>query len=488
MKKLSLYIFNFRILLVGGFLLLFFICLNGLRTLTVEYDDIQKRWDYFYELPPRSLDILILGNSHAYSTYSPNIIDAICGTNSFVIASNSQKLEQTYYNLKEVLKYQQPKIIVIQLSVLSGDSWKTKIGDYRVYSNLDGMKYSLNKVNAIIAQRPREDYINSVFPFFRDHDNWKDSELMATNLSRLEDVEKEDYRGFFPRESEMGKKVAEQYELAKKQDLSNFKISKSDESYLNKIKNLSKENKFKVVYVMSPKYSDLLNNTYKNKYNVLKKVVSKYGDDYVDFNRLSEEIGLKKRSFENGFIGYQHTSYFGAIQVSTYLANRFKNKYFKIDQSKKDTYWFNRMSKKKEFYLYGSSLAMDSKRILELGSGLELFNDILIRKVFLLKKGNGIYDLIIEFVDNANIDKLSMYKFYVHLYPKKSDANIKPENKEFGFENFDFRPFALPLRNGGFYVSKEINTKIREVDKLNFGLFKSGLVRSKQITLNNFDL
>ena len=81
-----------------------------------------------------------------------------------------------------------------------------------------------------------------------------------------------------------------------------------------------------------------------------------------------------------------------------------------------------------------------------------------------------------------------MYKFYVHLYPKESNTNIKPESKEFGFENFDFQPYTLPLQNGRIYVSKEINTKILEVEKLNLGLFKSGLDRSKQITFYDFDL
>ncbi|MEZ4968361.1 MAG: hypothetical protein R2814_01605 [Flavobacteriaceae bacterium] len=435
------------------------------------------------------MDILILGNSHAYSTYSPNIIDAICGTNSFVLASNSQKLEQTYYNLKEALKYHHPKIIVIQLSVLSGDSWKKEVGDYRVYSNLDGMKYSLNKLKAVFTQRPKADYINSMFPFFRNHNNWKDSKLLASNLERLENVKNEDYRGFSPRESEMGNKVTEQYKLSKKQDLSNYKISKSDESYLDKIKTLSKENKFKVVYVMSPKYSDLLNSTYTKKYNILKKVVSKYGDGYFDFNMLSREIGLKERSFENGYIGYQHTSYFGAVQVSTYLANHFKNEYFGAEQLKTpDKYWYNRMSNKKESYLYGSFLDMKSKTILELGNRLKLFDDIFIDKVFVLKKRRDVYELIIEFDDKTNIDKLSMYKFYVHLYPKASDTNLKPESKDFGFENFDFQPYTLPLRNGKIYVNKEINTKIKEVEKLNLGLFKSGLDRSEQITLINFNL
>ena len=137
MKKRNLSISSFRLIGFLFFATVLFFAINGIGGLLTEYDDIQKRWNYFYELPKNSLDILILGNSHAYSTYDPNIIDAICQTNSYVLAANSQKLEQTFFNLKEALKSQNPKIVVIQASVLTGDTWKTHNGDYRVYSNLD---------------------------------------------------------------------------------------------------------------------------------------------------------------------------------------------------------------------------------------------------------------------------------------------------------------------------------------------------------------
>ncbi len=488
MKKHSLYISSFRILSVGGFILLFLICLNGLQTLLGKYDFIQKRWEYYYELPPNSLDILILGNSHAYSTYSPDIIDAICGTNSFVIASNSQMIEQTYFNLVEALKSQNPKIVIIQLSILGGSSWKNHEGDYRVYSNLDGMKYSFNKIKAILKQRPRKDYVNSMFSIFRTHDNWKDSKLMASNLVRSEEVEKEDYRGFSVRKSEMGQKVAEQYELEDKKDLSNFKISKTDENYLKKIHAMAERKNVKILYVMSSKYSDLLNITYKSKYETIKKVASKYGEAYLDFNMLSKEIGLTKRSFESGFTGYQHTSYYGAIQISTFLANHLKGKFFKDQLLNSTNYWTNRMSKKKELYLYGTNEGAKSQTTIRLGKDLELFNNIVAKNVFLIKERDAVYNLIFEFGPQVDVDSVSGYKFFIHLFPKSSDKNIDEKRKKYGYENFDFTLRTYPTGDGGFYVSRTIKTQIKEVEKLNFGLRRSKNERSNEMSLTGFSL
>ncbi len=488
MRKLSLYIFSSKILSVGGFCLLFFICLNGYQLLSYKYDNIQKRWDYFYELPPKSLDILILGNSHAYSSYSPDIIDAICGTNSFVLASNSQLIEQTYFNLIEALKSQNPKIVIIQLSSLTGNSWKNREGDFRVYSNLDGMNYSLNKLNAILGQRDRKDYVNSMFSIFRNHDNWKNSELLASNLSRAEEVDKEDYRGFSVRKSEMGKKVAEQYELENKDDLSGFDISKSDENYLKKLHLLSENKDFKIVYVMSPKYSDLLNKTYQNKYETIKKVASRYGEEYLDFNVLSNEVGLKNRSFENGYIHNQHTSYYGAVQISSFLARHLENKYIQRKFLNQTSYWNTRMSKKKELYLYGSNTIVKPNPVIKLGTNLNLSKNIAAQNVFLIKEKDSVYRLILKFGPRVDVDSISDYKCYVHLFPKDSDKNISEKRKKYGFENFDFKLRTFPTEDGGFYVDRTIKTHIKAVEKLNLGLIKSKIDRSSQITITDFSL
>ncbi|MBT2160325.1 hypothetical protein [Zobellia barbeyronii] len=487
LKKHNLSIFSFRFLAAVGVLFLICFCFFKLQRVFIEYDDIKKRWSYFYDLPDNSLDVLILGNSHAYSSYDPDIIDAICGTNSFVIASNSQKIEQVYYNLKEALQYQSPKVAVIQLTVLTGESWKTKKGEYRVYSNLDGMRYSNNKIQAVIAQRPYEDWINSMFPLFRNHDNWKKPELLSDNMERLELDFKKDFRGFSARKSEMGEKVALQYEKEDKKDFSNFTINNQDMYYLQKIKSLADLNGLKVVYVMSPKYSDLLNDSYFKKNEVFKTSLSKLGDEYLDFNMLSKKIGLEKRSFENGYISYQHTSYFGAVQISRYLGNHFKKKYFKANQfiEPKES-WLERMAKKKEYYLYSTEDLFDNRAVLDMGQDLTFFDDVIVEKMFLIKQGPDVYELVLQFQDNVNLNKLSQYRFYVHLIPEKSKKNINVGKNITSFENYDFTPGPLPFGDGKFYVSREINTKIKRVKNLNIGLFKSGLVRSEKITVSDF--
>lgn len=489
MKKHNLSISSFRFIGLLFFSAVLLFALTGFGRLFTGYDEIQKRWDYFYALPENSLDILILGNSHAYSTYSPNILDAICETNSYVLASNSQKLEQTYFNLKEVLKYQKPKVVIIQSSVLSGDTWKNHEGDYRVYSNLDGMRFSPNKLKAIIEQRPSDDYANTLMTFLRNHENWKNTNLVSENLERMETPMGFDYRGFSQRKSQMSDAVMRKYDEASKTDYADFEINAVDLKYLKKIKEFSIEHNFKVIYVMSPKYADMINPMYAKKAKELKNVFQSFGHEYIDFNELKEQIGLEKRSFEDGFITYQHTSFFGAIQVSKYLAKHLNENYLTSKKTATDSYWENRLSGKKEYFLFGKERVKKNNAIYSMNKPFALFDSVLVENVHILKSEEDTYELIIKFDENLDVKKLYGFKFYVHLIPQKIDTNIREESKIHGFENFDFVPKFLPYKNNKIFTQRILNTKITEVEKLNFGLIKAGSPeRSAKISIENISL
>jgi hypothetical protein len=490
MKKRNLSISSFRLIGFLFFATVLFFAINGIGGLLTEYDDIQKRWNYFYELPKNSLDILILGNSHAYSTYDPNIIDAICQTNSYVLAANSQKLEQTFFNLKEALKSQNPKIVVIQASVLTGDTWKTHNGDYRVYSNLDGMRFSKNKLDAIKAQRPLKDYSNTLFSILHNHENWKMPKKIKENAKQMIWGSNDDYRGFSPRYSEMDSSIMKKFKEAPKTDFSNYKLTGLELDYLKKIKELANKNHFKVVYVMSPKYPDIINQTYTKKFNKINEVISDLNQTYVDFNKLEQEIGLENRSFENGFIAYQHTSNFGAIQVSKYLANYLKKEFLNPSITKvDDTYWKARMLKKKEYFLYNHEAEKGGNAIYNSSNDFIFFDSVVVDNVFIFRKAENKYDFVIEFKEGLNTSKISEFKFYFHLYPDDQDFNIKVESREHGFENYDFHPVLLPRDERKFYLVKELNTEIKKIKKINLGLYKSGTSeRSAEFKIKKINL
>ena len=153
--QVSLSIYNFKKILKGIFFILIFIFLfQKLNFMFRPYNIRIKRWEAFYKVPKNKLDIVFLGSSHSYTTYYPEMIDSSLKINSFNMASNSQQIDQLYFNLKEILKYQKPNIIFIELFSLAGNSRDNK-GNWFVYDNLDGQKISLNKLDAILNYRKK---------------------------------------------------------------------------------------------------------------------------------------------------------------------------------------------------------------------------------------------------------------------------------------------------------------------------------------------
>lgn len=77
---------------------------NGTHDTAEKWKDIHNSKNKF--------DLIIVGSSRGDSAYNPAIIDSIANTHSYNLCSGSQNLIESYYLLKEVLKYQQPDYIV----------------------------------------------------------------------------------------------------------------------------------------------------------------------------------------------------------------------------------------------------------------------------------------------------------------------------------------------------------------------------------------
>ena len=106
------------------------------------------------------------------SGINPNILWNQYGITSFNYATGGQPIDVTYYVLKEVLKVHKNPIVVVDLYYLG---FTDEFGDEGYVRNaLDNLKFSTNKVDAIINCTPLKQWINYFFPIFKYHDRWKE--------------------------------------------------------------------------------------------------------------------------------------------------------------------------------------------------------------------------------------------------------------------------------------------------------------------------
>ena len=70
--------------------------------------------EVFYEQEPGSIDVMFYGSSHTYSDINPAVLWEEAGIPSYDLAGSLQPLWNTYYYMKESLKYQRPKVMVVE--------------------------------------------------------------------------------------------------------------------------------------------------------------------------------------------------------------------------------------------------------------------------------------------------------------------------------------------------------------------------------------
>lgn len=110
-----------------GFLLVVCIVL-GKTTSVLNYKDTGGGggWQRFYEMPQKTADVMFFGSSHAHCTVDHSLLWDQYGIAGYTLSAGSQRLDSTYYFLKEAIRVQKPKIAVVEV-------WGTV---------LDGMEYS----------------------------------------------------------------------------------------------------------------------------------------------------------------------------------------------------------------------------------------------------------------------------------------------------------------------------------------------------------
>ncbi len=139
----------------------------GGRLLMPQRKEYGSLWEQYLREPENSLDLLFLGSSIAYCDVAPAWIWEESGLRSWVMAGPEQTLSLTYYYLREALKTQKPKLVVLEASALFFDK-------YQNYSraNVSTMPLSANRLRATLRAVEKAEWKGLLFPLYNYHGRW----------------------------------------------------------------------------------------------------------------------------------------------------------------------------------------------------------------------------------------------------------------------------------------------------------------------------
>ena len=260
------------------------------------------------ELPEDSVEVIFLGSSHVMSGINPAIFweeEQIPGYN---LASRAQTFPFSYLLLKEALKTQHPKMVIVDAFSVTEDNGVYGLANTEEHlnMNMDLIPPSLEKLKLINQNIPFEKrpyYLSSLFAF---HTRW-------SKVFREQTVCDQIYMGFCYSEREEGVSC----ELKMQEiptEVKGAEIPEIDLLYLQKIIALCEVENIKLVFIKTPIVAK--NN---NAYEKLESFSELLKKQKIPFLNYADPQNNNHFSYENGMRDNYHMNSTGATFITKML-------------------------------------------------------------------------------------------------------------------------------------------------------------------------
>lgn len=294
--------------MVGFCLLLVLVLWKTDRIFEVKYGDGIYGMTKFYDLEDHTVDVLVLGSSHAFEDMNTGLLWDRYGMAAYVLGGSIQPMWNTYYYLKEALKTQQPQLVVLEAYCTAFGA--DYIDDSRIIKNTFGMKWSENKIDAMKTSVPRERWPEFFLSYIQYHTRY--TELSKEDfLKNKGDIRYENWKGFgcnmattaFPEPN-----VAHVTERKP--------MSEKTETYYRKTIELALEHNIPILIALSP-YAGI-SESEQAVFNTAGDIAKEYGVHFVNYNLMYHDIGI---DFSQDAADPGHLNYKGNQKYTAALAD-----------------------------------------------------------------------------------------------------------------------------------------------------------------------
>lgn len=209
----------------------------------------------FYELEKNTVDVLFLGSSHSVTAFIPQTLYDTYGITSYNLSSEQQGLPVSYYWLREALRFQKPKAVVLECWYCFDQTQGYPLNMLEPYMRkaLDFMRWSPVKAEAVYTICRTDDMQEEksyLLPNIRYHDRWK--ELGRDDFSYREMVSRGGLKGYSALYQTLGEEgqgsVPHEHGPGEEQ----VPIAPLMREYLDKITDLCAENDISLILAFTP--------------------------------------------------------------------------------------------------------------------------------------------------------------------------------------------------------------------------------------------
>lgn len=293
------------------------------------YSDSYFREDKIFNLTKDSyrdrqsdLDLAIFGSSHAYSTYDPRIFETELNLHSFNFGGSAQRLLTGLPLMEEVVGKNELKIAVVDIFDMSVQH--DSLGENSRMLQLqtfDNTEFSFTKVKSFSTIFSFKKLLD-IFPTLRNHGSW--FELVGKSPHIPKD-DADFYKGYVSKFESFDSQTWERFltKVAKRKKEIPKALAKSESKIIDKVISVFQSKGIPLIFVNAPSYNYQHDKRYQAYQHLIGDYVVSQGFDYIDYNLLTDKIGLKKADFKDP----NHLNPKGALKVSAHLSDFIKRNY-----------------------------------------------------------------------------------------------------------------------------------------------------------------
>ena len=152
--------------------------------------------DSFYAQADNSIDVLVIGSSHTFVDVNTGTLWNEYGVPSFVIGGSLQPFWNSYYYLREAVKTQTPRLVILEALACNIDNEEND--PTVIFNNVYGMHWNMDKLESIRASVSNTEGLVDIGLFFESfHNRYNELSLMDVSSDYGDTVRTENNKGFY---------------------------------------------------------------------------------------------------------------------------------------------------------------------------------------------------------------------------------------------------------------------------------------------------
>ncbi len=276
--------------------------------LEADYDGNQSMAG-FYRLDRDSVDVVFYGSSHVYAGVNVAALWDDYGIAGYDMAGTMQTLWNSYYNMEETLKYQSPRLMVVDLYGIRIE--EEYYGTTNVIKNVSSMRFSHNKIKNVWNSVPHEEFLSCLLSYPLTHDSYK--ELGRGNFEEgVNSVGGDWYKGYKPSYAVTRYDTLPQVRT----DLEKRIPAQKNRIYLEKMSRLAREHQIQLAFMVVP--YEGIDEEDQMLYQWAEEYAQENGILFLDGNARLEEMGFDPAV---DYAEASHLNHSGACKFTAYLGS-----------------------------------------------------------------------------------------------------------------------------------------------------------------------